>query len=185
MSSDGRPPTDGDRPPAAEKDTHLLAGRWSHAWMAFTGLVLLAAAFGVIFGLGGRDSATTGSGGTTTAPERTAPLGTATAPGTISAPPTGTAPRASTAPVSTTAGGAEVALGEPVRGERIFESTCEGCHGVGERGGAGPVLQGRQITLEQAVTVIRSGKGIMPGGLVTGHDEADVAAYLETILEPG
>jgi hypothetical protein len=46
----------------------------------------------------------------------------------------------------------------------------------------GPALAGNPIGIEQALATIRSGRGVMPAGLVTGVDEQDVAAYLGTIL---
>jgi mono/diheme cytochrome c family protein len=72
--------------------------------------------------------------------------------------------------------------GDAARGQQIFAATCAGCHGAQAEGGVGPALAGNPIGIEQALATIRSGRGVMPAGLVTGVDEQDVAAYLGTIL---
>jgi mono/diheme cytochrome c family protein len=80
------------------------------------------------------------------------------------------------------AGSAPVAAGDATRGQAAFGQTCAGCHGANAEGGVGPTLAGAAITVDQAVSVIRQGRGVMPAGLVSGQTEADVAAYLATIL---
>lgn len=75
-----------------------------------------------------------------------------------------------------------VAAGDATRGQAAFAQTCAACHGTNAEGGVGPALAGNVITLEQAVGVIRQGRGVMPAGLVSGQTETDVAAYLATIL---
>jgi mono/diheme cytochrome c family protein len=75
-----------------------------------------------------------------------------------------------------------VKLGDPYRGQIAFEATCAGCHGSGEGGGVGPRLIGLDITVAQAKAQIDGGGGVMPAGLVSGTKEADVLAYLATIL---
>jgi mono/diheme cytochrome c family protein len=77
-----------------------------------------------------------------------------------------------------------VELGDQYRGETVFIESCSGCHGDGGVGGsAGPRLAGERITIAQAKAQIDNGGGAMPAGLVSGQDEADVLAYLATILE--
>lgn len=80
------------------------------------------------------------------------------------------------------AGSAPVAAGDATRGQAAFAQTCAGCHGTNAEGGVGPALAGNAITVDQAVGVIRQGRGVMPPGLVSGQAEADVAAFLSTIL---
>lgn len=76
-----------------------------------------------------------------------------------------------------------VKLGDPYRGQIAFEATCAGCHGSGGNGGGvGPRLIGLDITVAQAKAQIDGGGGVMPAGLVLGTKEADVLAYLATIL---
>ncbi|MEW6581817.1 MAG: c-type cytochrome [Actinomycetota bacterium] len=78
-----------------------------------------------------------------------------------------------------------VALGDATRGLAVYQATCAGCHGGQGEGGVGPALAGNPIAVDDAVATIRSGRGVMPAALVTGTDEADVAAYLATILGTG
>lgn len=78
-----------------------------------------------------------------------------------------------------------VKLGDQYRGETVFQSTCASCHGAnGKGGGIGPRLQGLAITIPQVKAQIDAGGGTMPGGLVKGGDEADVLAYVATLVKP-
>jgi len=87
--------------------------------------------------------------------------------------------------VSKAVAGTPVQLGDAYRGETIFQQQCAGCHGAGGSGGGiGPKLQGNPISLAAAKAQIDRGGGVMPGGLVRGEQEADVLAYLATILAP-
>ena len=77
-----------------------------------------------------------------------------------------------------------VEVGDSYRGETIFSTTCAGCHGEGGKGGGiGPPLAGAAITLAAAKAQIDNGGGAMPAALVKGQQEADVLAYLATILK--
>jgi mono/diheme cytochrome c family protein len=77
-----------------------------------------------------------------------------------------------------------IKLGDQYRGETVFQSTCASCHGAnGKGGGIGPRLQGLAITVAQVKAQIDAGGGSMPGGLVKGGDEADVLAYVATIVK--
>jgi mono/diheme cytochrome c family protein len=80
--------------------------------------------------------------------------------------------------------GTPVELGDAYRGETVFEQTCSGCHGVGGKGGVGPRLIDNPISLAAAKATIESGRGVMPARLVGGQNEADVLAYLATLLRP-
>jgi len=74
-------------------------------------------------------------------------------------------------------------LGDAYRGETVFTQQCAGCHGARGEGGAGPRLDGAQISLATARAQIDNGGGGMPAGLVQGRDEEDVLAYLATLVE--
>jgi mono/diheme cytochrome c family protein len=77
-----------------------------------------------------------------------------------------------------------VVLGDSYRGETVFQQTCAGCHGAGGKGGSiGPRLAGASITLARAKAQIDAGGSVMPAKLVAGKQEADVLAYLATILK--
>jgi mono/diheme cytochrome c family protein len=78
-----------------------------------------------------------------------------------------------------------IKLGDQYRGETVFQSRCASCHGAnGKGGGIGPRLQGLAITIAQVKAQIDVGGGAMPAGLATGGDEADVLAYVATIVKP-
>lgn len=67
--------------------------------------------------------------------------------------------------------------GQPQRGQ---DATC---HGPNATGGAGPRLRDARIPLTLVRDRIENGKGIMPPNLVSGQQEADVLAYVATLLE--
>jgi cytochrome c oxidase subunit 2 len=73
--------------------------------------------------------------------------------------------------------------GDAAAGKTIFQATCTGCHaGLGtQSGGVGPKLQGMGLTLDTVMNQITNGGGPMPAGLVSGKDQADVAAYVMTL----
>jgi len=78
----------------------------------------------------------------------------------------------------------KVKLGDSYRGDTLFSTNCAGCHGQGGKGGGiGPRLAGAAIPLAVAKAQIDNGGGAMPAALVKGQDEADVLAYLATILK--
>ena len=82
-------------------------------------------------------------------------------------------------------GGGKVVLGDSYNGETVFQQKCAPCHGdMGKGGGIGPRLQGDVISLLAAKAQIDQGGSVMPAALVSGRDEADVLAYLATILAP-
>jgi mono/diheme cytochrome c family protein len=78
-----------------------------------------------------------------------------------------------------------VALGDAASGRALFLAKCAGCHGAQAQGGVGPKLAGSGIALSAAQGTIESGRGVMPAGLVSGREESDVLAYLDTILAGG
>ncbi len=81
------------------------------------------------------------------------------------------APDAASAPAA--------ADGDADAGRQVWTQSCASCHGADAEGGIGPGLAGNtNLTDEDVAAVIRSGRGVMPAGLVSGQAEADVIAYL-------
>jgi mono/diheme cytochrome c family protein len=81
--------------------------------------------------------------------------------------------------------GGAVAGGDVYRGETVFQRECARCHGDGGRtGGIGPALAGTGLGAATVAAVVRQGRGVMPAGLVSGADEADVVAYVVSISSP-
>jgi mono/diheme cytochrome c family protein len=76
------------------------------------------------------------------------------------------------------------AAGDAVRGEALFAGECAGCHGEGGTGGAGPALVETGLDATEVATVVQQGRGVMPAGIVTGQDQADVVAYVVSISSP-
>ena len=75
--------------------------------------------------------------------------------------------------------------GDVYRGETVFQRNCSSCHGsAGEGGGVGPRLAGAQVEAATVTTAVEQGRGVMPAGLVSGRDEADVVAYVVSISTP-
>jgi mono/diheme cytochrome c family protein len=77
-----------------------------------------------------------------------------------------------------------VSGGSVERGLLVFENTCAGCHGAGGAGGTGPRLQASGLDAAAVTAAVEQGRGIMPAGLVSGQDEADVVAYVVSISTP-
>jgi mono/diheme cytochrome c family protein len=76
--------------------------------------------------------------------------------------------------------------GDVGRGATIFAGACSGCHGmVGRGGGVGPQLAGAGLDAATVTTAVQQGRGVMPAGLVSGQDQADVVAYVVSISNPG
>jgi mono/diheme cytochrome c family protein len=75
--------------------------------------------------------------------------------------------------------------GDATLGAVVFERTCAGCHGSGAIGGSpGPSLVGTGLDASAIAAVIEQGAGVMPAGLVSGEDRADVVAYVAAISNP-
>ena len=75
--------------------------------------------------------------------------------------------------------------GDPYVGQLVFESKCAGCHGTGGKGGTpGPRLIGAGVTAAEVTQRVEQGSGVMPAGLVSGKDEANVVAYVVSIANP-
>jgi mono/diheme cytochrome c family protein len=72
--------------------------------------------------------------------------------------------------------------GDIYRGETVFQRECASCHGDGGTGGGvGPRLSGAGIDAATVVAAVQQGRGVMPAGLVSGREEADVVAYVVSI----
>ena len=85
---------------------------------------------------------------------------------------------------SAPAGGSAPA-GDATRGEAVFERECAGCHGnAGAGGGVGPQLAGSGLESSDVAAAVQQGRGVMPPGLVTGQEQADVVAYVVSIAQP-
>jgi mono/diheme cytochrome c family protein len=76
------------------------------------------------------------------------------------------------------------ATGDAGRGALVFEQECAGCHGTGGEGGSGPRLVETGLEAAFVTERVREGAGIMPAGIVTGQDEADVVAFVVSISSP-
>jgi mono/diheme cytochrome c family protein len=77
------------------------------------------------------------------------------------------------------------AAGDAHAGQLVFRSTCASCHGIGGVGGnPGPRLVGSGLTPSEVTARVEQGSGVMPAGLVSGQDEADVVAYVVSIANP-
>ncbi len=76
------------------------------------------------------------------------------------------------------------AAGDVEAGAVVFDERCAACHGPGGTGGSGPALANTGLDAAFVTERVREGAGIMPGGLATGQDEADVVAYVVSISSP-
>jgi mono/diheme cytochrome c family protein len=76
------------------------------------------------------------------------------------------------------------AAGDVDRGEAVFERQCAGCHGDQGTGGAGPALVETGLDAAEVAAAVQQGRGIMPAGIVSGQEEADVVAYVVSISSP-
>ena len=78
-----------------------------------------------------------------------------------------------------------VSGGDVERGAIVFERSCASCHGSGGEGGSiGPRLVAAGIDAAAVSAAVQQGRGVMPAGLVSGGEEADVVAYVVSISTP-
>ncbi len=81
--------------------------------------------------------------------------------------------------------GSAVTGGDIYRGEIVFERECASCHGPGaEGGGVGPRLVAAGLDAATVTAAVQQGRGVMPPGLVSGGDEADVVTYVVSLSTP-
>jgi mono/diheme cytochrome c family protein len=84
---------------------------------------------------------------------------------------------------STAAGTATA--GDVDRGQAIFATNCSGCHGEGGTGGGvGPTLVGAGLDAAAVAAAVQQGRGVMPAGIVSGQEQADIVAYVVSISAP-
>jgi mono/diheme cytochrome c family protein len=79
---------------------------------------------------------------------------------------------------------ASTAAGDAANGEVVFARECSSCHGAGGEGGVGPRLVDSGLDAATVAATIEQGAGIMPPGLVSGDEQADVVAYVVSISSP-
>ena len=77
------------------------------------------------------------------------------------------------------------AAGDFYNGETVFQRECAGCHGDGGKGGGvGPALFETGLDVTNVSAAVQQGRGVMPAGIVTGREQADVVAYVVSISSP-
>lgn len=81
-------------------------------------------------------------------------------------------------------GGSSGAGGDMTEAKQIVSSQCTSCHGADLTGAVGPNLHERAkaMSKDQIVTVLKNGKGMMPGNLVSGKEEM-VAEYIKSLAQ--
>jgi cytochrome c551 len=139
-----------------------------------------AALIGLGTGCGGSDSSASSTPGDATTIANNAPQ-TDSNGKTVPAP--GAAAAGGDGGEATSGGAAAGGSGDIAAGKASFEASCQGCHLAGgtEGGGVGPKLAGLGLPLAQIKMQIQNGKGAMPGGLLSGTDLDNAAAYVESI----
>jgi mono/diheme cytochrome c family protein len=75
----------------------------------------------------------------------------------------------------------DAVAGDVETGEGIFQRECASCHGVSAEGGIGPALVRTGLDAATVTAVVQQGRGVMPAGIVTGQEQADVVAYVVSI----
>jgi mono/diheme cytochrome c family protein len=147
-----------------------------------------AALIGIGAGCGGTDSsaASTPADATTianNAPQTDSEGKTIPAPDASATADSGQAGATSAGAASAPEGGTSAASsGDVAAGKTVFEANCQGCHPAGgTTAGVGPKLQGMGLSLDKIKYQITNGGGGMPGGLVSGTDLDNAAAYVESI----
>lgn len=71
--------------------------------------------------------------------------------------------------------------GDTERGKAVFTENCSGCHGASAEGGVGPALVDAGLDAATVTAVVQQGRGVMPPGIVSGQEQADVVAYVVSI----
>jgi len=75
--------------------------------------------------------------------------------------------------------------GDVDRGKAVFATNCSGCHGEGGTGGGvGPTLAGAGLDEAAVTAAVQQGRGVMPAGIVSGQEQADVVAYVVSVSSP-
>ena len=77
------------------------------------------------------------------------------------------------------------AAGDFYAGETVFQRECAGCHGDGGKGGGvGPALFETGLDAAEVAAAVQQGRGVMPAGIVSGQEQADVVAYVVAVSSP-
>jgi mono/diheme cytochrome c family protein len=85
---------------------------------------------------------------------------------------------------ATSAPAGDALAGDVDRGEAIFQRECAGCHGEQAEGGVGPALRETGLDGATVAAIVEQGRGVMPAGIVSGQERADVVAYVVSISTP-
>jgi YVTN family beta-propeller protein len=66
-------------------------------------------------------------------------------------------------------------------GEKLYKKSCLSCHGENLEGKAGPSLKvvGGKLSQKEILKIIKNGRGMMPGGLVSDEEAKILANWLE------
>ena len=75
-------------------------------------------------------------------------------------------------------------VGDADRGALVFQRECAACHGPQAEGGVGPALVETGLDPTEVAAVVQQGRGVMPAGIVSGQEQADVVAYVVSISSP-
>jgi mono/diheme cytochrome c family protein len=67
------------------------------------------------------------------------------------------------------------------KGEAAYANACESCHGAEGKGGTAPAVVPLTLELQELITIVRQGIGVMPGtprDRVSDEEIAAIRAYL-------
>ncbi|WDL99990.1 cytochrome c [Alicyclobacillus cycloheptanicus] len=89
-------------------------------------------------------------------------------------------------------GNQQVLIGDPAKGQQLFQQNCASCHSTGTETIFGPGLKGlfsksslpngQPVTVANVEAWIQTGGGNMPSfAQLSDQDRADLAAYLKTL----
>lgn len=69
---------------------------------------------------------------------------------------------------------------DAAKAEAAYQQSCKSCHGQSLEGAMGPALTtiGATLSKDEIKDILINGVGRMPGGLVTGEDADNLAAWL-------
>jgi mono/diheme cytochrome c family protein len=77
---------------------------------------------------------------------------------------------------------------DPATGQQLWpQKPCSGCHGADAEGGFGPKLSGTDLSFDQVLLRVRTGKGDMPSfdeGQVSDAEVAHIVAWLHSLAPP-
>ena len=81
---------------------------------------------------------------------------------------------------SGTAGSTDGATASTADVEKLYQQSCQSCHGANLEGGFGPTLAqvGNKYSAEEIENIILNGQGNMKGGFLKGEEATAVANWL-------